>query len=667
MAEMGLILVKSNDDLNREEAERLAAEEEAQKDRVESSLSAHVRRVWECAKRAKQPHEERMLTSLRRLNGRYTSEKEAELAEQGLPAIYMRVVGIKCRAAKGWIRDILMPAGDKPWSLDTTPQPDLPIELQQQIMERVNNDAAEFMAATGMQITPEMALDVLEQFSNMVKKQVQRQAEIRVSRMEDLIADQLAEGGWGEQLDEVISDLVDYPAAILKAPVVRSRPRISWQLGEATVIDELIPEVERVDPLAFYPSPGVVNPDDGDVIEVHDYTKSDLASLKGLPGYDDDAINYVINHFSSLKDWARQSLQSRVSHAIGDTSSTDNETQTVEALEYWGSIQGQLLLDWGMSSSEVEDPDGIYQIMAVLVGSEIICVRFNPDPLGRNPYSKACFENVPGSFWGKSLPDIIGDCEDVCNAAARAIVANMGISSGPQVVVNMSSVPPGQDIKAMYPWKIWQLDYTKTGANTRPPIEFWQPNPMTETLMNVFKFYSDLADEYSGIPSYVYGNANVGGAGRTASGLSMLMNSASKGIKNVVSHIDRGIITPTIERYYDFNMLFSDDESIKGDAQVVARGATSLVMKEQNQMRVQELLQQTANPLDMQIMGIEGRAAMLRRAVQGVDVGADDIVPTAEELKQREQAAQAMAQQQQPVPPAELDAAGQPMGQQNVG
>lgn len=666
MPDLGLIVVKSNADLDREQQERIDAEL-AQTESVESELASHIRKVWESCKRAKDPVERRMLAALRRINGKYDPEKETEILAQGMPLIYMRIVSIKSRAAKGWIRDILMPAGDKPWSISPTPSPTLPPDVTAAIMQRVEHDALQFMQVTGQQLTPGIVATVTEQFASLVKRQIQQQADLRASRMSDLIEDQLDEGGWNDQLELVISDLVDYPAAIMKGPVVRKERKIAWTDAGAQVVETAAPQVERVDPFAFYPAPGVIQPDDGDCIEVHDYTRSELLSLKGLPGYKSDAIDDVVANFSRLKDWSRQALDSSISTAIGDTSSTQYEHDTIEALEYWGDVMGDVLLDWGASELDVPDPTAIYQVMAVLVGRNVICMRLNHDPLGRKPYSKACFETMAGSFWGVSISDLIGDCEDVCNAAARAIVANMGIASGPQVAINSASMPTGEDITSMFPWKIWQLDYTKTGASTRSPIEFWQPNPMTTALMDVYKFYSNEADEYSGLPSYVYGApTGVRGAGNTASGLSMLMNSASKTIKNVVAHMD-GLISGVVQRFYDWNMLYSNDDSIKGDAQVIARGAMSLVMKEANQARVQELLAQTANPVDMQIIGVDGRAALLRRAIQGVDVGGDEIIPTAEELHQKEQLAQIQQQQaqmqQQAQQPVTLNVAGQPMGQ----
>lgn len=671
--QQGLVLVRSNADLQKEELQRVEQQHEAeqrQQELVNSQLAGYIARQFELAKRLKDPVEKRMLKSVRQINSRYSDEKAKAIKAQGLPLIYMSLTSVKCRAAKSWIRDVLMPAGDRPWSLKATPVPSLPSDVAQRIRMRVEHDAQQFMQATGQPITPGMMQDVASKLEKKVKQQLDKDAASRMERMADHIEDQLVEGGWNREFDDVISDVVDFPAAILKGPVVRRRKKLSWdpQSGRATVENKIGPEVERVSPFNFYPGVGVVEPNDGDCFEYHEYSADDLFDLIGLPGYEETRIRQALNDYEGgLQDWSRGSLSSQQMQARGEYVGAHNEDGKIGAVEFWGSVKGKMLQDWGMSVEQAPDPEAMYDIMAVLVGRHVICVRFNPEPLGRKPYSKACFDDIPGSFWGKGVPELIEDCQDVCNASARAMVANMGIASGPQVAVNTASVPPGQNVTNIFPWKIWQLDYSKTGASSRPPIDFFQPSPMTEGLMKVFEKFSQLADEYSGIPAYTYGSANIGGAAKTASGLSMLMNAASKAIKNVIRHVDSGILQQAIDMFYCWNMLWHPDNSIKGDAQVVARGALSLVAKEQNQMRVQELLQQTANPLDMQIMGIPGRAKMLRRALQGVDVGGDEVIPSEDELQQMlmQQSQQAQQQQMQQAPqqnPATLNPAGQPMG-----
>ncbi|MFP3670459.1 hypothetical protein SB717_35820, partial [Priestia sp. SIMBA_032] len=90
--------------------------------------------------------------------------------------------------------------------------------------------------------------------------------------------------------------------------------------------------------------------------------------------------------------------------------------------------------------------------------------------------------------------------------------------------------------------------------------------------------------------------------------LSMLMESANKGIKDAIRHIDRGVVRRVIEALWLFNMRYSDDNAIKGDCKVVARGANAMLQREQTLNARTQFLSFTNNPTDMQILGLEGRA-----------------------------------------------------------
>jgi hypothetical protein len=148
--------------------------------------------------------------------------------------------------------------------------------------------------------------------------------------------------------------------------------------------------------------------------------------------------------------------------------------------------------------------------------------------------------------------------------------------------------------------------------------------------MAVYERFSRLADDHSGIPAYVYGDLNVQGAGRTSSGLSMLMGAAGKGIRQVVMHIDMDIVKPIVERQFIYNMRYDEDESIKGDVEVVAKGAINLAVKETVNLRRIEFLNATANPIDVEIIGRDGRAAILREVAKGLQMPVDEVVPSRE-------------------------------------
>jgi hypothetical protein len=135
----------------------------------------------------------------------------------------------------------------------------------------------------------------------------------------------------------------------------------------------------------------------------------------------------------------------------------------------------------------------------------------------------------------------------------------------------------------------------------------------------------------------------------------MLMGSAGKGIRQVVMHIDSDVIKKIVHRQFVYNMRYDEDESIKGDVEIIARGAINLAVKETVNVRRIEFLNATANEIDMEIVGKDGRAAILREVAKGLQMPVDDIIPSREKagFVERENAKLAKeTAQQQPQQPA---------------
>ena len=65
----------------------------------------------------------------------------------------------------------------------------------------------------------------------------------------------------------------------------------------------------------------------------------------------------------------------------------------------------------------------------------------------------------------------------------------------------------------------------------------------------------------------------------------------------------------------------------------------------------QEFMDKTANPIDMQIVGVEGRQAILRETAKNLDMDVDKVVPPLSVLQKKLAAAQMMQMQQQGSPP----------------
>ena len=645
--------------------------EYAQAQPVISELAGHIRRHWAIARQAKQVVHNKMIEAVYSRRGAYTPEKLAQIAEDEAQPIYMMLFATKARQAQALLSDALVGTGaEKPWTLRPTPKPDLP---EEDVAEVLREAAAEVYERTvmGDPMQMEDIRGMLRDAKANIEHEVAERAREDAEKAEVEIEDMLVEGGFNEAMSQFLDDLPVFKTAFIKGPILRNVARMRWlENGAVAVEDGIKPEWERVDPFHIFPAPWSKTVDDGFLIERHRLSRSDLNAMLGVPGYSDSAIREVLDThgIGGLRQWAADLDLSQAS-AEGQ-STVQYQDDLIDALQYWGSVSGRMLRDWGMSEEDIPDDSKEYHIEAWLIGQWVIKAVRNADPLGRRPYYGTSYSKVAGAFWGASLYDIIADCQHLCNASARALTRNLGIASGPQAVVNIDAVPSGEDVTNIYPWKVWQVRTDPANPNAHSqPVSFFQPSSNASELMGVYEKFSVLADEYSGIPRYMAG-VEGGSIGRTASGLSMMVGNANKTIKALVGNIDTHVTAPAVSRAYEWTLMYAPEKQLRGDINIVARGALSMLVKETAQVRRNEFLRATANPIDMQIIGVKGRAALLRESAKSLDMDVSDIVPDeavmeAQEHKARLQMlAQAQANGQPPVPGGESLMDGSPVSDQ---
>jgi hypothetical protein len=609
---------------------------------VMDNITRHVRSCFEQAIMAKTKITERLLKCERQRRGEYDPEHAAAIRQTGGSDIFMMLTDIKCRAAESWIKDVMMNARERSWGLDPTPVPDLPEQMRQEVIETVVQEAMQVQQA-GLPVHPQSIALRMDEIYKEVNEAMSKRARCAADAMEQRIADILAEANYLDTYGEVIHDFVTYPTCILKGPMVRKRKGLSWGAGFTPVVtDTLGRDYYRVSPYDAFPAPNATGCDDEFFIERMRLNRRDLQAMIGMPGNNDANIKEALDLYgrNGLRNW-RQGDNEHERLEGKDT--VLQSVGTIECLEFWGQISGQMLADWGMKKV---DPYTDYDCNVWVIGPYTVRCVVNADPLGRRPYEVASFIKIPGAFWGTGLPESMRDVQLMCNAAARALANNMAIASGPQVEVVVDRLPQGESVTQMFPWKIWQTTSDKSGGG-QPAVKFFQPNMNADQLMAIYQYFQKVADEVTGVPNYVYGSSNVSGAGRTASGLSMLMENAAKGIKHAILSLDRAQ-SNMLRRTFEHLMIYDSDQSIKGDMKVVPRGVVATLIKDGVQERRQQFLASTANPIDAQIMGIKGRANVLRRIADGLDMDGAEVVPSEEELEQlQQQQQQQQAQQQQ--------------------
>ena len=634
----GLLRVVSPAQLDEQDRQSAAAKVKASQPSAElqTQLAGFIRRRFDIFKRHRDKTgagwSDRLLEALRVFNGQYDPQQLADIRKFGGSEVYARIVSMKCRGASSLLRDVYLNT-EKAWGLDPPPDPGIPPQVMESIAQLVAEETSQ-LEMTGAPTDLNALRDRAAQLTELARQAAKKKAGEKTRISEDKIEQLLIAGNFYKALAEFITDLPLFPFACIKGPVVRVVPDVAWVEGVPQVNDRPRMFWQRVSPFDIWWTPGVTDIEDAEVIERIRLTRADLNDLLDLPGYNEKGIRELLKRygagglydFQDYTDAERAEEESRENPVM-------NESGMITGIEYHGNVQGSLLLEYGMDKKQIPDPDRDYFVQAWLIDSTII----------------KSFEKVPGTPVGNGLPDILSDIQGVCNAALRSLVNNLSIASGPQVVVNDDRIAAGQDGEELYPWKRWHVandPLTGRGGTSEKPVDFFQPQSNAQELLGVYEKFSTIADEISAIPRYMSGTGVGGGAGRTASGLAMLMGNASKVLQTVAANIDRDVLDPCLTSLYEMIMLTDESQMLTGEESVRIEGVNVAIQRETMRSRQLEFLAATMNPVDIQIIGPRGRATVLREVANSLGIVGEGVVPSDDELEAQQNAAKAMAAQQ---------------------
>lgn len=671
------------------EAEEKAAEI------FQSTLSGHIISAYQTNKAARREAnmDIEMIDSLYQVNMQY---RAAELAQIGEGSnIYMGITATKSRDARSWIKDLIQPANDVPFRIDKSADPELPKAITEMIEKAFAEDykrleaeiedqfakeskppqqpqqgqdgqaippeAAQAEQAEGQSPPPEeeekpqsalLAVKKLQKSSELrrnidqtVQAEIDRIAKGDLAKLEKKVIDQLIDGQWNQALSDFIEDFTIYPTAFMKGPIVTTKMRMQWENGMATPKRVTTFMNKRVCPLDIYPSPSAATIYDGNFLEHIRLTKkelSDLTFLSADTGYKAKAIKDLLLN-ESPGTGGSIFLDSEIEEDKQEAEKRGSQTYASEGIyhgaHFWGTASAKMLRDWGYEEADLDTYEDHVEleIEAILINNTVIKCLINRDPLGRRPYYSASFDTRSGSIWGKSLPFLMRPDQRLCNASARALADNMGLSSGPQVSLMVDRLADDGDIEGMKPRKVWQFTSDPTG-NGGKPIEFFIVPSNAQELIAVYDKFESKADDATGIPKYAHGSSQATGAGQTASGLAMLMESASKGIKASTKNISEGLIEPRVEYQFYLHLLKEMEDGnpskFSGDINVVVYAAEAFTIKAAESQLQRELLQTiSGSEQAMVVVGMEGYGEILRKIFKGANLP-EDAIPTRLELKE---------------------------------
>ena len=552
--------------------------------------------------------EERWLRSYRNYRGLYGSDVQFTEAEKS--RVFIKVTKTKTLAAYGQMVDVLFAGHKFPISVEPTVLPEgvvsdvsfdpkkpeqLKGETSLSSPYGFNGDGKELPAGATEKSLRDMLgpvedklaeIEGLEEGVGKTPTSVTYSpAMIAAKNMEQQIMDQLQESGANKQLRSTVFEMALFGTGVMKGPFAMDKEYPNWDdEGNYSPIFKTIPSTSHVSVWNFYPDPDAANMDEAQyVIERHKMSRTQLRGLKKRPYFRDNVIDEVI---ASGESYDKKYWEDDLSDYA-----TDHGVDRFEVLEYWGNCDVEMLLDNGVDiPKELKDYDEL-QTNIWICNGKLIRMVLNPFKPSTIPYMAAPYELNPYSFFGVGIAENMDDTQTLMNGFMRMAVDNAVLSGNLLIEVDETNLVPGQDL-SVYPGKVFRR---QGGAPGQAIFGTKFPNVSGENLQ-LFDKARQLADESTGMPSFSHGQTGVQGVGRTASGISMLMNAASGSIKTVVKNIDDYLLRPLGEGLFRFNMQFNFDKNIKGDLEVVARGTESLMANEVRSQRLMSFLQTASNP-----------------------------------------------------------------------
>jgi len=628
--------------------DKAAAQDAAQQGgQVPEMLAGYIQGRWEIFRNHRNTSagwSELLLKALRTFNGQYDATKLNEIRKFGGSEIFLRLVAQKCRAATSLLRDIYL-GPDRAWSVKPPASPDPPDVIVQKINELLMHERQIVTQQTGQ--PPSTAdetsrrIALMESAMDAAKKQAADQAKIAEDKIEDI----LQQGGFYIALADFLVQICIFPFSCIVGPEVKILPELQWPPGGGPPAVKRVPKLTWRSPSPFdlWWTPGISRIEDAEIIERVRMTRAELNDLLDLPGYNHAAVREVLQHYGQggyydnwdTTDAERAILENKENPAW-------NRSGLIDVMLYNGPVQGQMLAQYGI---EVEDPLRDYFVQAWKIGPHIIKCHLSPSPRQRHPYFITAFENVPNAVLGHGLTDILEDLQEIINGTVRAVVNNVSIASGPQVTVRDDRLSPDETGEEMYPWKRWHVRSDPLSSTSEDPISFFMPTSNAQDMLMVFDKFAAMADDVSAIPKYIGGQAGSGGAGRTASGLAMLMGNASKILQTVAANIDRDVMQPALIQLADLILLTDETGILTGEEKITVQGVQVAVQRETFRQRQIEYLQATNNPVDNHIMGIKGRGVVLRAVASDIGLPGEQVIPAQKQLEQMD------AQANAPPPP----------------
>lgn len=544
------------------------------------------------------------------LNGRATTIAEIP---SNRCTVFVNVTQPYVDMAVARCTEMLLPNDDLPFGISPTPMPDM--------IEAKKDAETMITAADGSQApASEVATAMIAQATTAAEG-AQKQ-----------IWDWLSEAGWHAEGRKILEDAGKVGVAILKGPMpcrVKGKrmqreilPDGSFKTTIA-ISEKTQPTSKRISYWDFFPAKdcGENIHNGGYVWERDRLTGKQLREMKdeldadGNPRYINSQIDTI------LKEGPAQKY-------LQDERCEKSESDKYEIWYYHGNADHEDLKAAGLDVDE-----GVsYPVIVTMVNDHVIKAALSVLDSGEFPYDVMVWQRRPGKWYGKGVARQVRTAQRMLNAATRNMFDNAGLSAGPILVIREGVLEPADGTWELTPRKVFTVKEDEDVAKVADAIHsIIVPSNQAE-LMNIIAKVEEWAEKITSMPLIMQGQQ--GAATETVGGMAILQNNASSVLRRIAKIFDDKITVPHINRYYEWLLLYGEDEKVKGDFRIIAHGSTALYERDAQNQAIIQMAPLVQNPA----FGINPKK-WIEEAFKAQKLDPKRFQFTEDEMKQMEEAA----------------------------
>ena len=550
-------------------------------------------------------------------NGTGRQQINDEKAKNTRSAVVVNIIRGRTSVAEARFSDIQLPTDDRNWGCSITPDPELDDQREdnrpamqngQQVIDNAGNPAT-------------MAAVAVDKYTKARKA---------MALMEVEIDDQLSECDYNAQQRKLIKQAAILGTGIIKGPNVVKSLKKKWDVekdetgqiiyndkGEVsyvlTIKEEQKPASRWVDCWNVYPSPGTTS----DIQKSCEYIwekdtilPRDVKKLIGVKGYLEDQLVAVLIESPKRDSFA-------ITGRDGEKATKEEQGKAYDLWEGYLDLDREHLGILGVDCECAASTSKTVSCCVVLINDRPVKVELNVLDTEDIPYDFFRWEDQNiNSPWGIGIPRMLTWLQRIMKAAWRAMMDNSGDSAKATIVASKELEPQGG---------LWALgkvfiarEQMEDARKAFAVFEVRNNQPHYQAIIEMVLRFADLE---TALPTIFQGEAqkNPDTLGQT----NIAVDSANVGIRHRTKAYDDNITDKHITRYYHWNMQYNKNNKIKGDFDVISRGTSVLLERDQTGRAILEMYALKADPTFERIIDWD-KAAEAAVKARKLDILKDD-------------------------------------------